>query len=431
MRLVMVVVSVFLLFCVLSVQTAFAEADEDGEADREYIVQPGDTMLKIAARFGVNVAHLAAANELRWNDWAYAGQSISVPDSVTGRPGLKRAPAAEALYDTDPRVPDPLPRLPVLPQEQPGAVVPFTYARVVQDDAPVYESPIDATQGQPPKRTLGPGYVWVSVEGKTNVAGEDYVQINREEFVPAEALGFYNPSEFRGVTLAEQPERPFAWILKPVVPRLTPGGELNLQAPEYRRYDLVQIFATERFGDQVWTLIGAHQWVNQVYVGKVTPAAMPEGLDPAEPNAAWIEVDLFEQTLAAYEGDRLVYATLVSTGLRGWDTPPGLFQVWIRFQWRKMGGAYGRPDYYFLEDVPWTMYFNRDVALHTAYWHDGFGYRHSHGCVNLAPLDARWLYDWAPETTWVWVHTGNETQPSAGGETHNEIEVAQAGYNNS
>jgi lipoprotein-anchoring transpeptidase ErfK/SrfK len=163
----------------------------------------------------------------------------------------------------------------------------------------------------------------------------------------------------------------------------------------------VQIFATERLGDQVWYLIGPHQWINQIYVGKVAPSARPEGVAPG---AAWIEVDLFEQTLAAYMGDRMVYATLVSSGLRGWDTPPGLSRVWLRVKMGKMSGAYNRPDYYFLEDVPWSMYFNRDVALHTAYWHDGFGYKRSHGCVNLAPLDAKWLFEWAPEDVWVWVH---------------------------
>jgi lipoprotein-anchoring transpeptidase ErfK/SrfK len=129
------------------------------------------------------------------------------------------------------------------------------------------------------------------------------------------------------------------------------------------------------------------------------PPGVPSG-------AAWIDINLFEQTLAAYVGDRMVYATLVSSGLPGWNTPPGLFEIWNKVLAGKMSGADGRPDYYFLEDVPWTLYFNQDVALHGAYWHDGFGYQHSHGCVNLAPLDARWLFEWAPEAAWVQVRPG-------------------------
>ena len=118
----------------------------------------------------------------------------------------------------------------------------------------------------------------------------------------------------------------------------------------------------------------------------------------------WIDVSLFEQTLAAYEGDRMVYATLLSSGLPGWDTNTGLFHIWLKAKVTDMSGRSGFPDYYSLEDVLWTMYFDRDIALHAAYWHDGFGFQHSHGCVNLPPQDARWLFDWATptgETGWI------------------------------
>lgn len=304
-------------------------------------------------------------------------------------------------YERVNRVPEQLPELPVRPLEQSGSVVPFTYAQVVQDDAAIYGHPSDAVQGLPPKRTLGVGYVWVSVQGKTTYDGQDYYQINAGEYVQAEALKFYQPSAFQGVAPSEQPERPFAWILTPVQPSFTPAGEANVEAPIYQRYQLVEILAAEHISDQVWYEIGPDQWINQITVGKVTPSAPPEGVAPGE---KWIDVDLFEQTLAAYDGDRMVYATLVSSGLPGWDTPTGLSRVWLRVAAGKMSGGEGRPDYYFLEDVPWTMYFNKDVALHTAYWHDGFGYKHSHGCVNLPPLDAQWLFQWAPEDVWVWVH---------------------------
>jgi lipoprotein-anchoring transpeptidase ErfK/SrfK len=393
---------VFVLACVvalllgsLSPQLAFAE---NGQT---YIVETGDTMLKIAARHGVNVNELAAANDLVWSSWVYVGQTLEIP---TARDDLSRSaaePAADPLFATDPRVLDPLPELPLRPLEQPATLVPFTYARVLQDDAPVYNSPADALQGADPKRTLGTGYVWVSLGGKVSYGDQEFYEVNEGEYVHAEAIGVYQPSAFQGVALAAGPERPFAWILKPVSPQLTPAGETNPEAPVLQRYDLVQVFATEHLGDQVWYLIGPHQWINQIYVGKVAAVERPEEI-PA--GAAWVEVDLFEQTLTAYVGDQMVYATLISSGLRGWDTPSGLFQVWQKFEWRKMSGGYNRPDYYFLEDVPWTLYFNRDVALHTAYWHDGFGYRRSHGCVNMAPLDARWLFEWAPDDLWVWVH---------------------------
>jgi lipoprotein-anchoring transpeptidase ErfK/SrfK len=240
------------------------------------------------------------------------------------------------------------------------------------------------------------------VQGQTLYEGREYYQINPGEYVPAETLSFYRPSAFQGVALAEHPTHPFAWILTAVQPSLTPDGPVNPEAPVYQRYQLVQILATQPVGEQTWYLIAEDQWIRQTYVGKVTPSAPP----PEVGGAAWIDINLFEQTLAAYVGGRMVYATLVSSGLPGWDTPVGLFQVWRKVESGKMSGAYNRPDYYFLEDVPWALYFNQDVALHAAYWHNSFGYRHSHGCVNLAPADARWLFGWAPEGTWVRVQAG-------------------------
>jgi lipoprotein-anchoring transpeptidase ErfK/SrfK len=308
----------------------------------------------------------------------------------------------DARPDTSGRLAEPLPEPVVLPVTGSGADESVThYARVIQEDAPVYSHPGDVAQGLLPKRTLGVGYIWVSVQGKTTYDGQDFYQINTDEYVEADALSFQQPSAFLGVALAEHPQEPFAWILTSVQPSRAPAGETNAEASVYQRYQLVQILATEHIGEQVWYQIGADQWIDQITVGKVTPSAAPEGVTPGE---KWIDVDLFEQTLAAYEGDRMVYATLVSSGLRGWDTPVGLNRVWLKVAAGKMSGAEGRPDYYFLEDVPWTMYFNGDVALHAAYWHDGFGYRHSHGCVNLAPSDAQWLFQWAPEDVWVWVH---------------------------
>jgi hypothetical protein len=75
------------------------------------------------------------------------------------------------LYAKDPRVPDPLPPLPVLFQAQHGSALPLTYAQVVQDDAPVYSHPFEADRDLPPKRRLGTGFVWVSVQGDVTYIG--------------------------------------------------------------------------------------------------------------------------------------------------------------------------------------------------------------------------------------------------------------------
>ena len=101
-------------------------------------------------------------------------------------------------------------------------------------------------------------------------------------------------------------------------------------------------------------------------------------------------VNLKEQTAVAYEGDRPVYAALVATGLPGTPTVQGVFRTWRRLDTGVMAGSG-----YYIEDVTWTCYFYSGYALHTAYWHDGFGRPRSHGCVNLSPYDAWWVYQWS------------------------------------
>jgi lipoprotein-anchoring transpeptidase ErfK/SrfK len=86
-------------------------------------------------------------------------------------------------------------------------------------------------------------------------------------------------------------------------------------------------------------------------------------------------------------------------------TKPGLFQIQRKLDSTTMSGSFeaNRSDFYYLEDVPWTMYYDNARALHGAYWRTAFGYPQSHGCVNLSPADAHWLYEWANVGDWVYV----------------------------
>lgn len=114
----------------------------------------------------------------------------------------------------------------------------------------------------------------------------------------------------------------------------------------------------------------------------------------------WVEVDLSEQKLRAWEGDRLFLETPVSTGLGRFPTPTGEFRIWIKLRATKMEGGSGST-YYYLPNVPYVMYFGnsevpnwRGYGLHGTYWHNDFGTRRSHGCVNLPTPVARELYYW-------------------------------------
>lgn len=113
----------------------------------------------------------------------------------------------------------------------------------------------------------------------------------------------------------------------------------------------------------------------------------------------WIDVNLSEQRVYAYEGDTLVNSFLTSTGLADTPTVTGIFNVWIKVRIQDMFG----PGYY-LPDVPYVMYFYEDYGLHGTYWHNNFGTPMSRGCVNLTIDDAAWLFNWASVGTVVNVH---------------------------
>jgi hypothetical protein len=112
-------------------------------------------------------------------------------------------------------------------------------------------------------------------------------------------------------------------------------------------------------------------------------------------DARWVHVDLQRQLLTAYQGDELVFATLVSTGNRLHRTPIGHYRVWHKAIHAAMHGD-EPADPYFVDEVPYVMFFRRGLALHGTFWHDRFGRRTSHGCVNLSIADAAWLFAWAP-----------------------------------
>ena len=113
----------------------------------------------------------------------------------------------------------------------------------------------------------------------------------------------------------------------------------------------------------------------------------------------WIEIDLSEQRLIAWEGEQQVYAVIVSTGKKGTPTLPGVFSIQSKHRLNRMRGAD-----YDVPDVPYAMYYYRGYAIHGAYWHNRFGTPVSHGCINLAVDHAQWLFEWASVGTPVIVH---------------------------
>jgi lipoprotein-anchoring transpeptidase ErfK/SrfK len=139
-------------------------------------------------------------------------------------------------------------------------------------------------------------------------------------------------------------------------------------------------------------------WLSERYVSRVAGTArMPKWANDGE---RWIDVSIRKQVLVAYDGTQAVYATLVSSGETGLDDPEtskstarGIFRIFAKHLTTTMSSKVVGEEFE-LKDIPYVQYFEDGYALHAAYWHDDFGTPRSHGCINLSPEDARWLFQW-------------------------------------
>lgn len=241
-------------------------------------------------------------------------------------------------------------------------------------------------------RYLDEGFNFVTVLEER----DGWTLINRDEWVQTEFLSEVNwgISKFTGIFLPEEAQPyVYAWALVNMYPSSAPGESPRESLGMIYRYTLLTIFAEQVIDGISWFQVADGKWVHQHRVARVVPTARPESVTTQR----WISIDLYEQVLVVHEGDEAIFATLVATGLPRWPTYEGTFNIYYRNPREYMSWGVVGDDFYALEEVPWTMFFDGGRALHGAYWHDGFGYRRSHGCVNLSITDAKWLYDWVAE----------------------------------
>ncbi|MBL8058814.1 MAG: L,D-transpeptidase, partial [Anaerolineales bacterium] len=271
-----------------------------------------------------------------------ARQLRSEPDCPDLGPGayLREALAAGLPY--------PLPAVVLTPTLPYRGLTPHAYGRVLTETAGVYRHPLEALAGLPPLRRFEKGFVFVSVLGRTTVAGADFFQVNPSEYMRAADVDDARPSGYTGLFFAGSPPAPVGWLINTVQVSAAPGAAPAADAPYAGRYQSFQRLGVQRVGEWDWYEIAPGQWVEQRNVALVQPAP-PAGAPPDV-----IAVDTDEQSLGVYRGGQLVFATLISSGSRAFPTRPGTFQVWAKFRYGRMTGAYfdDRRDYYYLEDVP-------------------------------------------------------------------------------
>lgn len=291
------------------------------------------------------------------------------------------------------------------------SIVDYRYGYVRTPNAPVYSSIEDALRGNKkaaPRRIDSP-FSYISYTEETVVDGKRFYMIDPDSWMTANDVSRLGTVPlFQGLTFSHTPETAFGWVLGflspgPIETKRTPGYQnQDYTGHILNHHEVVRVYSEQKVGEESWYLVGPDEWVNEKVVARVIPNPIPpEGVT----GNRWIEVNLYEQTLAVYDNRQLVFATLIASGIEPFWTRPGLFQIYQKLETTPMRGSFeaDRSDAYYLEDVPWTMYFDQARALHGAYWRANLGFPQSHGCVNLTVGDAHWLFDWADVGDWVYV----------------------------
>jgi lipoprotein-anchoring transpeptidase ErfK/SrfK len=226
--------------------------------------------------------------------------------------------------------------------------------------------------------------------------------------MPADRFRPIKGSDFHGFRIPEDAKAPFAIVKSPKAKKLEDeAGRLVARAKlEWRT--VVSLTGRQRiqkgiYYDEIegggWA---AHDDLSRVDIAKKMPGWANDG-------EKWLDINVTQQVLVAYEGTKPVYATLVSTGEAGLDDPKttratkrGIFRIHTKYLTSTMDSRVVGEEFE-LRDVPYVQYFTEGYALHAAYWHDVFGQPKSHGCINLAPEDARRLFFWTgPEVPPGW-----------------------------
>ncbi|MEI8258057.1 MAG: L,D-transpeptidase, partial [Deltaproteobacteria bacterium] len=274
--------------------------------------------------------------------------------------------------------------------------------RAQAEDAGVRLEDLQGTATSPLLRRMLTG-MYVSVDREASSAGRRFWRTQNGGYVERGAVSaLHNPPTFQGVQLDEQHPLDIAFITAYEGWNYTLGPDGHSVARHERAPRLSVYHVTNdppaTYGRAQYYRTTDGLYLNSRNVRLVHTTAPPAEVGPTE---KWVEVNLDRQMLIAYEGPRPVYVTLISSGrrnredeTRNYETIQGGFRIQSKHVSTTMDGNSAGDGPYSIEDVPWVMYFENSFALHGAFWHTSFGQMHSHGCINMSPPDARWLFNW-------------------------------------
>lgn len=264
--------------------------------------------------------------------------------------------------------------------------IPADYVVIARGGATTFvQPPREAVASGGTPLPAGFGFV---VTQRRNVGSRQFVQLGDTGWVALEQVTAVKPSRFAGISIARGAPLNAAWVVVPeAIVRATPADKARAVVGR-PLHTAVSLAGACRDG---WCPL-AVGWMRATDLAIATRSDRPPGVGAAR----WLDIDLGSQTLVAYEADQPVYATLVSAGIGQADsplaTPTGTFTIRSKRALVRMDNLEHTDVVPYSFDVPLAQYFSGGKALHAALWHDRFGAPTSHGCINLSPADAKWLY---------------------------------------
>jgi lipoprotein-anchoring transpeptidase ErfK/SrfK len=224
---------------------------------------------------------------------------------------------------------------------------------------------------------------------------------------PADSVVIIKSPAFKGVELGTTPtdlHLPLAWsLIKEAGIYDTKDKKLFSIRDRFKKQTAVRLLSATapgyeelKSGTVTYVPTFDGRYVRAQDVARIDLAPPPADIKPGE---KWIDVSIKAQALVAYEGERPIFATLISTGKDGTNvkgqfaTVQGSFRVREKHVAATMDGDTAG-ELYSIDDVPYIQYFHSSYALHGAFWHSDYGRVRSHGCINLSPSDAKRLFLW-------------------------------------
>lgn len=363
--------------------------------------------------FQPNLKDIEAVDDEHNGAQDYYDLPLCLPGYYATQPGdcLPLGPSQTISALREQGFPYPLTSLPAAIPDPSLVQIPIRVARIGSNETPVFASLEEAIGGSGTVIRTIPGGAnnrYVAMIEQATSGDRTFVRLQSGGWV--EATPFYSWPKWQGLEFFATPESDFGWTIDFTNSYNGPSFASGNSGVDYAKYDYFPVYNVVEAEGYEWFQVSPTEWIpslkaRQVVVDTTTPPEVEGG--------RWINIDLHNQTLAVYDNNELVFASLVATGSGELYSDPGTYRIYEMKEVDLMQGSYSsdRSDFYYLEGVPWQLYYNHAQAIHGIYWPAMLGFTQSHGCVNMFPGDAQWVYRWARVGDYVYLHDPSGKTP--------------------